>query len=280
MKYSLLQFLADYPDEATCLREVFVDRYSQLDVCPSCKAETIFYRVTKRKCFACKYCGYQIYPLAHTIFHKSRTPLRLWFYAIYLFSTSRNGVAASELQRQLGVTYKTAWRMAKQIRYLMAQQSELLSGVVEADEAYIGGRRRSTTRGKDKIPVLGVVERKGRARVVVTDVASAVRVTDFLRNSVEPGSVLNTDESPLYKRSERFYKRESTKHSQYEFVRDQTYTNTIEGFWGQLKRSLSGTHHCVSKKYLQSYVNEFVFRYNYRSSGIYPELMRRAVKPV
>lgn len=118
MSYTLMQFNIDFPDDDACLKYMFTRRFSDLVVCPKCKQETSFYKISDRKCYSCQNCGYHIYPLAGTIFHKSPTPLKLWFYAIFLFSASKGGVSAKELQRQLGVTYKTAWRMAKQIRRL------------------------------------------------------------------------------------------------------------------------------------------------------------------
>src|SRR3989344_5492634 len=140
MRYTIKQFNEEYPDDNACLEAVFQNRFGDVKFCPKCGAETKFYRVKKRQCYACMHCGYQLHPLAQTIFRKSETPLKSWFYAIYLFSVSKNGVSAKELERHLGVTYKTAWRMAKQIRLLMQQDVEQLTGTVEVDETYIGGR--------------------------------------------------------------------------------------------------------------------------------------------
>lgn len=156
MRYTIKDFNTDFPNDDVCLDTVFQNRYGDVKDCPRCGVvDTKFYRVTGRKCYACMHCSYQLHPLAQTIFHKSETPLKSWFYAIYLFSVSKNGVSAKELERHLGVTYKTAHRMARQIRKLMNQDdTELLSGIVETDETYIGGRhslkRTGTTR---KLPL-------------------------------------------------------------------------------------------------------------------------------
>lgn len=247
--------------------------------CPQCGiVQPQYYRVKKRKCYACMDCGHHIYPLTGTIFGKTHVPLRLWFYAIYLFSTSKHGYAAKELQRQLGVTYKTAWRMCKQIRLLMRQEALLLRGEVEADEAYIGGRRRSSNRFSNKVPLLGVVERRGKVLVVVTDHASASTAMPFLRASVQAGSILHTDESSIYSRAHREFDHHKVSHSAHEYVRDDDYTNTIEGVWGLLKPGLTGTHRSVSKKYLQSYVNERVWHYNHRKELTSPLLLAAALK--
>jgi transposase len=122
MRYTHAQFMKDFPNEDVCLDTIFQERYGDVKDCPRCGViDTKFYRVTGRKCYACMHCSYQLHPLAETIFHKSSTPLKSWFYAIYLFSVSKNGVAAKELERHLGVTYKTAHRMARQIRSLMGR---------------------------------------------------------------------------------------------------------------------------------------------------------------
>jgi hypothetical protein len=216
-----------------------------------------------------------------TIFEKTMTPLTLWFFALYLFSVSKNGVSANELERQLGVSHQTAWRIANKIRGSMKQGTGFLSGVVEADEAYIGGRRRSSNRFTNKAPLLGAVQRGGEVRVEVAKTASAITVTDFLARNVAARSTLHTDESPLYIRTEKVYDRHSVKHSKFEFVKNEDdYTNTLEGFWGLFKPYLDGTHRSVSKKWLQFYVNEAVWKYNHRKEELYPLLLRAAVPPM
>ena len=281
MRYTIKQFNEDFPNEDICLDTIFQERYGDVTICPNCGViDTRFYRVKGRKCYACMHCGYQLHPLAETIFHKSSTPLKSWFYAIYLFSVSKNGVAAKELERHLGVTYKTAHRMARQIRSLMTNTNPKISGNVEADETYIGGKTYSDRRFKNKTSVLGVVERNGEVRAKIVDGANASTVLPFLRANVEANSAIITDDSRIYNRLKREYPHESVNHSQYEYVRGIIHTNTIEGFWGQMKRSIDGTYHCVSPKYLQHYVNEFVFRYNLRGVVVYPALLELAAKHV
>lgn len=281
MRYTIKQFNEEYPDDNACLDAIFQERYGDVTICPHCGViDTKFYRVSGRKCYACMHCGYQLHPLAETIFHKSSTPLKSWFYAIYLFSVSKNGVAAKELERHLGVTYKTAHRMARQIRSLMANTNPKISGNVEADETYMGGKTNSKERFKNKTPILGVVERKGEVRAKVVDGANASTALPFLRANVEANSAIITDDSKIYHRLKREYPHESVNHSQFEYVRGIIHTNTIEGFWGQMKRSIDGTYHCVSPKYLQYYVNEFVFRYNLRGAVVYPALLELAAKRV
>jgi transposase-like protein len=171
-----------------------------------------------------------------------------------------------ELQRQLGVTYKTAWRMAKQIRSLF-DNDEVLTGEVEMDETYIGGRRKMANKFSNKTPVVGAVERGGAIVVKATQDASSTTLQRLLRSHVQIGSTLYTDEWRGYTRAKQLgYNHSTVNHSQKLYVDGIIHTNTIEGFWGQLKGSIRGTYHFVSPKYLQSYLNEFAYRYNHRSS--------------
>lgn len=281
MRYTVKQFRQDFPNDDVCLDVIFQNRYGDVKTCPGCGViGTKFYRVTGRKCYACMHCGYQLHPLAQTIFHKSSTPLTDWFFAIYLFSVSKNGVAAKELERHLGVTYKTAHRMARRIRSLMAQESDKLTGIVEADETYIGGKMKTRKRKfQNKSSVLGVVERDGEVRARVVDSANASTALPFLRASVEARSKIMTDESSIYRRLRREYPHKKVNHKAKEYVRGLVHTNTIEGFWSQMKRSIDGTYHVVSPKYLQLYVDEFAFRYSLRGVTVYPVLVERASMP-
>lgn len=269
-KYTIADLLQDFPTDDACISYIFAMRFPD-PICTECKAENSFYRVSTRKCYSCSHCGYQLHPTAGTIFHKSSTPLTLWFHALFLFASARNGVSAKEVQRQLGVTYKCAWRMTHQIRSLMTQGKDPLSGTVEADETYIGGSRRGGKRGRgtDKAAVVGVVQRGGSVRAKHVDNVKSATVIPILRENVTLGSAVMTDEFPIYNRVEKDgYLHEVIQHGIKEYVRGNVHTNTIEGFWSQVKRSISGTHHAVSKKYLQFYLNEFVFRYNHRDSSL------------
>lgn len=279
-KYTIKNFRQDFPTDDSCLDYIFSMRFPEAK-CPQCQHEKCFYRVTDRKCYACSWCGYQIHPTAGTIFHKSATKLTDWFFAIFLFASSRNGVSAKEIQRQLGVTYKTAWRIAHQIRSLMTQGRDPMSGTVEMDETYIGGKRRGT-RGRGaqgKTAVVGIAERQGRVLVQKMENVKSKTVLPMLRENVVLGSAVMTDEFPIYNRVEKDgYLHEVIQHGIKEYVRGNVHTNTIEGFWSQVKRSISGTHHAVSSKHLQAYLNEFVFRYNARKASVpmFELLLRRA----
>jgi transposase-like protein len=290
MNFTIADFNKKYPDEETCLDEIFRNRFGTLIECPNKKCfkkvdvqnGNGFYRVADRKCYACQWCGYQIHPLADTIFHKSDTPLKKWFFAIWLFSNSKNGVSGKELERHLGVTYKTAWRMAKQIRLLFVQTQKQLKDTVEIDETYIGGSEINKhyvdkvkgigNKYKTKSAVVGMVERGEEGRVVAQVMPPNLSqrshfVTPLIRKNVKIGTQIMTDEAKYYSNlNKNKYKHRTVKHMAHEYVRGNVYTNTIEGFWSQLKRSINGTYHAVSPKYLQSYVNEFAYRYGKRNS--------------
>ena len=263
MKYTIKDFQKDFSDDDICLDYLFAQRFGHLEDFNK------YYRVKKRKCYAHSETGEQIHPLAGTIFHKSRTLLTNWFYAIFLFSQSKNGVSAKELQRHLGVTYKCAWRMAKQIRELMQENPTMFTGTVEADETYVGGKGKNNKRGRgaeNKTAVFGVVEREGSVVAKAVEDCKASTVMPLIRQNVVIGADLMTDEFRSYGKAGLEYNHQTVKHGAKEFARGDVHTNTIEGFWSQLKRSIDGTFHFVSPKYLQTYVNEFAFRYNHRDS--------------
>ena len=191
-QYSLIEFMQEYPDDATCLETLWRRRYSpdgEHADCPKCETERTFKRYEtkqQRQSWTCTVCGQHLHPTAGTIFHKSSTSLHLWFYAMYLMTSTRCGISAKQLERELGVTYKTAWRIAKAIRTeLMEQSEEPLGGTVELDESYFGGKainmhhaKREQLGGRGtagKQPVFGMVERQGK--VVAVTVANVSRAT-------------------------------------------------------------------------------------------------------
>lgn len=281
MNFTLKQFNEQFPGDDACLKHMFKSRYGTLAACPKCGvAAPRYYRVRSKKVYECKDCGHQVSPLADTIFHKSDTPLSSWFYAIFMFSVSKNGVSAMELQRTLGVTYKCAWRMARQIRSLMEQDNTFLGGnrPVEVDETYIGGKHTRRIGRSKKQVVFGMVERDGIARVRRVK-SSGVRVLlPEIARGIAPGTHIHSDEWIAYKTlDKRGYSHTTVNHSKLEYARGIAHTNTVEGFWSQLKRSIDGTYHAVSPKYLQSYLDEFVFRYNLRSQPVFSALVVAAV---
>lgn len=271
MKYTIKNLRNDFPNDEACLNFIFKNRWPKGLTCPNCESKD-FYHVKGRKSYACK-CGYQVSPSEGTIFHKSSTPLTLWFHAIFLMSQSKNGVAAKELERQLGVTYKCAWRMARQIRLLMTDDDGPLGGneIVELDETYVGGKAKGK-RGRGaakKTPVFGAVERNGKLKTKVVLNVRKLTLMPLIKDMVADNSVIVTDESNSYNDVKKVgHLHESINHSKGQYVNGDVHTNTIEGFWSQFKRSVHGTYHSVSRKHLQLYLDEFSFRYSHRKSNL------------
>jgi transposase-like protein len=266
------EFFSKFPDDDTCILHVMDLRYGRVRNCLGCGQPTEYYKLAKRPAFSCKLCGHHIYPCAGTPFERTRTPLQLWFYAIYLFTTSRHGVPAKELQRQLGVTYKTAWRIGHEIRKFMGKVDgdDGLSGTVEIDEAYVGGNDHKTGRpGKDssKTAIFGMVERGGD---VMTQVVPNVRMetlAPIIEQNIEKGTLINSDEYMGYRTLNGLgYKHSTVQHRRKQYVNGATHTNTIEGFWSHFKCSMKGTHRSISRKHMQKYLVEFEFRFNLRGS--------------
>ncbi len=278
MRYTLKDFKAEYPDDAACLKAVLDNRYG--NTCPRCGVVGVkWHPITGRKGFVCSECDSHVYPLAETIFRKSETSLWNWFYAIFQFSVSKNGVSAKELERTLGVTYKTAWRMCKQIRKLMEDDVDPLTGEVEIDETYIGGRRKLAQKYHNKSVVFGMVERDGFVKSSHVKSSGSRVLLPVIIKDVAPQSSIHSDEWRAYKVLPKHgYSHTTVNHSKLEYVRGTAHTNTIEGYWSQLKRSIDGTYHSVSPKYLQQYLNEFSFRYNLRAIAVCPVLLERAAK--
>ena len=273
---SIQDFFKHFPNDDTCLYYLMVKTYGETLDCPKCGKHGKFHRIKRHPAYECAWCGHEIYPMAGTIFHRSHTSLQKWFYAIYLFTTSRHGVAAKELQRQLSVTYKTAWRMAHEIRKHMAKADGEgpLGGVVEADETYVGGKRSGGKRGRgapNKTVVFGMLERDGD---VMTKLVPNVRkrtLHAIITENVESGSTVHTDELRSYGGLDKAgYEHQTVNHGAGEYVSGASHVNGIEGFWARLKLSIRGTHVHVSGKHLQKYVKEFEYRYNRRHC---PELM-------
>jgi len=295
-QYSLMEFMAEYPDDATCLEWLWRNRYAKDGkhaICPKCEKRRAFKRyetAQARQSWTCVACGHHLHPTAGTIFHKSSTSLHLWFYAVYLMTSTRCGISAKQIERELGVTYKTAWRMCHEIRHkLMTQDDDpFTASLVEADETYMGGRRRRGTGtgrpGTDdprKPAVFGIVERGKGGRVVAVTVSNAKAATlmPHITRRVLPSSTVYTDEFTSYKGLQKAgYDHRRIHHAERVYVSGDIHTNTIEGFWSLVKRGVGGVYHAVSAKHLQGYLNEYAWRYNHRADGraLFSTLLRRA----
>lgn len=273
MKYTFKQFRSEYPDDDACLNKIMEMQYGGTEFrCPACEKRSKFHKIAKRRAYACQFCGHHIYPCVGTPFEKSRTPLTDWFFAMYLFTSTRHGISAKELERQIGCTYKTAWRMAHELRKLMAQADdhEPLSGHLEMDETFVGGKQKRDAY-TNKTTVFGMVERGGSVRAAPIKDASASTLLPYITKNVIRGSIISTDKWRAYEAVREYgYHHGTVNHSIKQWVKGIHHTNTIENFWRQLKCSIRGTHIHVSKKHMWKYVSEFAFRYNMRGA---PALM-------
>ncbi len=273
--FSVRDFFARFSSDDVCLQHIMDVRYGDRHPCAKCLNVSTFHRISNRPAFACAHCGHHVYPCAGTIFQDSRTSLQVWFYAIYLFVVTRHGVSGKELQRSLGVTYKTAYRMGMQIRKLMGslQDFDMLQGHVEIDEAYMGGHRPGK-RGRgaaDKTIVVGMKERGGDIRAQSVPNAKTETLRNLVTDNVAPGSIVSTDEFVAYGLlSPDGYQHGAVKHGSNEWTkrdeeRDVTYyTNAVESFWKLFKDSVDSTHIHISKKHMDTYLGEFTFRANHR----------------
>jgi transposase len=268
-KYTVKQFDREFPDDDSCLEYVMQQRWPNgLALCVNCNVERKHYRVSGRTAYACHACGNHIYPLAGTIFHKSTTSLRTWFFVIRLMASTRVGVSAKQIQRETGVTYKTAWRMMKQVRKLMAETIKL-QGPVEIDEGHFGGsdeNKHRHLRGRAKSTVLGIVERKGRVVAKVVPDATKESILPVVGEVLYPSQMVYSDESAtlgLVRWMGQNHRHATVNHSE-GYVDGYAHTNTIDGFWSLVKRGIKGVYYQVGLEYLQSYLNEYSFRYNRR----------------
>jgi transposase len=291
--YSLHEFQREFPTDEACLEWLWRERHSpdgEHAHCPKCSQERRFKRYAtsqQRQSWTCTGCGHHIHPTAGTIFAKSSRPLTDWFYVMFLVSSSRCGVAAKHVERELGCNYKTAWRMLNKVRNeLMRQDDDQLSGEVEVDSAFVGGQLHegersrlraegSSNRGpatKDRAIIFAAVERKGRIRAAVVgdsmhQLAATSAIQAKVHEFVMPKSLIFSDDWGGYLHVERDGRHtfRRVRHSQRIYVEGNVHTNTAEGFFGHFKTDLRGTHHSVSRRWLGSYLNEWVWKWNRRN---------------
>jgi transposase len=299
---NVVEFFREFPDDETCLTFVWRSRFApdgETAHCERCSKDRAFkrYEVSdKRPAWFCSACGFRIHPLKGTIFEHSSTSLQLWFYAMYIMASTRCGVSAKQLERELGVTYKTAWRMFNLIRnQLMADDETPLSGEVEVDETFVGGKPRESYRREvarkgwnmqtaywdRKAVVFGAVERGGRIRASVIPNSRMNTLHAKVNEYVLPASMIYTDDFKAYKQlGKKGYQHKRINHSARVYVDGDVHTQTIEGFFGLFKNGVRGAYHAVSQKWLQGYLNEYVWRYNRRDSGesMFHALLAQAVR--
>ena len=275
-RYTINHFNSRFPDDDACLEWLVQNRWPEGISCPKCERVTKHHKITVRPVYACDNCGHHVSPMAGTIMEHSSTSMRLWFYAMYLMASTRCGISAKQLERELGVTYKTAWRMFKQIRSMLTEDITLEGSSVEIDATFVGGKAKNMHKAKrerlggrgtvGKTAVLGMVERQGNVVTAIVGEESQNAVLPNVREKVLPRSLIYSDEHAAYNPLRSMgYQHRRVHHAAKVYVQGDAHTNTIEGFWSLVKRGISGVNHSVSKKYLQSYLNEYSFRYNRRN---------------
>ncbi len=282
------EFLKKFPDDKAIIDYFIEIRYPQGIKCPYCNNEKLYQKKDRLKVFDCNFCGRSFSIFKDTIFEKTSTDLQKWFFAIHLVLNAKKGISALQLQREIGVTYKTAWRMRKQIRQAMEDKNNdgFYDTIVEIDETYVGGKPRKFNNkddepkggtlkrgcGTKKTPVIAVVDREAKkifAKVALSNKKgqklTGRQLIDILNQVCKGKNVtVMSDEYRGYdKLKGTDYIHLRIDHTKM-FVDGDIHTNTIKGFWAIVKRAFYGTYHRVSVKYLQDYINEISFRYNNR----------------
>ena len=263
----LLELMAKYNTEKKCRGLLERLRWPNGVACARCGNMRIS-RITTRHTFRCLECEYVFSVTSGTALHNTHIPLRTWLIATYLMCESKKGTSAAQLQRMLGVTYKTAWYLNHRIRNCL-QQPDQLTGIIEADETYIGGRFKGKGKGfhrDNKTMVLGLIERKGRAILKVQPDRDRKTIHKFVLSHTYDIEALYTDSWHGYNNLPNRY---LVNHSKREYVRGVIHTNTIEGTWSILKRSIRGTFHYVSRKHLDLYLNELSWRISNRTPRLW-----------
>ena len=269
----LMKLMEAFDTETECREYLEGLRWPKGLECPRCKGKTIS-RIQKRDQFDCDSCRYQFSVMSGTIFHDSHLPLPKWFATTYLLCESRKGMSANQIKRMLGISYKTAWYLCHRIRAAMTETGHKLSGTVEIDETYIGGKQRGHKgQLKNKAAVIGIRERGGHLHFIKAEDVNQQTVYDIIARNVDSTvDVIMTDESRLYNfvtTAHRNARHESVNHSADEYVRYEDIvvsTNTVESAFSLLKRGIIGTWHRVSTKHLAAYLQEMTWRFNNRKN--------------
>jgi transposase-like protein len=275
---NLVSLIERFHDEDDCRRYMEGLRWPNGIACPRCGGETIS-RIKKRGQFDCDSCRYQFSVTAGTIFHDTHLPLWKWFLAVYLIVESKKGMSANQLKRTIGVSYKTAWYLCHRIRAALKEvDAQLLKGIIEADETFVGGEVKGRGRGYkgNKTVVVGAFQRDGAIRLQVVSGRDRETLQGFIRESVAgDAQAIYTDEWEAYRGiADHDTEHKTVNHSEKEYARGDVHTNSMENVWSLLKRSIIGSYHQVSAKHLDAYLDELEFRFNNREN---PYMFRDAL---
>lgn len=281
---TLNEFNDFFKDEKTCYEFLESQIWNGVPTCPHCGTTKPPYKVKSRGKFMdipsyrCseRPCDLPFTVRTKSIFEGSKVELRKWFQAIYEITTSKKGISSVELGTRIGVSQKTAWFINHRIRQMLIDTNpELLSGMVEADETFVGGKSKNKHKSKrdggeggtNMTIVIGLLQRGGDVRVKKVSDRSINTIDGFINKNVKPGETLSTDEWHGYNKVHKIYNHMVVSHSGGEYVNGNAHTNSLEGFWAQLKRGYVGIYHYMSAKHLQKYCDEFATRYNQRDQS-------------
>lgn len=277
---NLISIFNQFPDQQSCIDHLEQIRWPEVAFCPHCQSDRVARKNERGRQgrWNCHNCTSSFNVLSGTIFQKTQIPLQKWFLAIGLMANAKKSLSSYQLARDLDITQRTAWFMQQRIRAAMAgDDGELLQGIIEADETYLGGKPRHKNknnrrgRGSGKTSVVGAVQRDGEVRAEVTNDTKGATVLGFIEQAVETEeSSLITDEYKAYTNAYKMMPHRTVNHSADEFVDpdDKTlHTNTIEGFWSLLKRAWYGSHHQYTKGWSPLFVAEACWKYNHRKDA-------------
>lgn len=266
---NLINLLERFATDDDCRKYLEALRWPNGVACTRCGDKDVTL-LPKRDQYQCSSCRYQFSVTSGTILHDTHLPLRKWFLAIYMIVEAKKGVSARQLGRTLNVAHRTAWYLSHRIREALKTPDTLLSGVIEVDETWVGGKTRGKGRGyrENKTMVIGAAERKGDVRMEVGGTPTRKELHGFIeRHVADDADAIYTDELPAYgDLSDKDTAHETVNHSAEEWVRGDVHTNTVEGAWALFKRGMVGSFHKVSKKHLARYLDEFEFRFNNRKN--------------
>jgi transposase-like protein len=265
----IVDFLNRFPNEEACIEYLIDARWDGKPVCPHCGHYKKIYKIRKGKILTCSNCHKQFTVKVGTIFEDSALSLQKWFMTIYILTAHKKGISSLQLSKDINVTQKTAWFMLHRIRYAVKTKSfnKPLSGTIEADESYFGGKKHKgkTGRGSEnKTPVFGIVQRQGDVRAMPVPNVKGETLKKIINQNVEKGSNIMTDEWKAYNGLSKDYIHHRIGHLKKEYVRGGVHTQNIENFWSLMKRGVIGIYHTVSTKHLHRYTDEFAYRYNSR----------------